>query len=55
MIIAVASGKGGTGEPVLQVVERGGNFRQVHKAGVRLVIMLRPGSEHNFSEGEAND
>jgi uncharacterized protein (DUF4213/DUF364 family) len=26
-------------EPVLKVIQQGGNFRQVHRAGVRLVTM----------------
>jgi uncharacterized protein len=30
-------------EPVLAVVGQGGNFRQVHRAGVRRVTMVRPG------------
>jgi uncharacterized protein (DUF4213/DUF364 family) len=30
-------------EPVLRAVSQGANFRQVHKAGVRLVTMKRPG------------
>ncbi len=30
-------------EPVLRAVEQGANFRQVHRAGVRLVTMSRPG------------
>jgi uncharacterized protein (DUF4213/DUF364 family) len=29
--------------PVLKTVEQGGNFRQVHRAGVRTVTMLRTG------------
>lgn len=36
-------------EPVLKVVSQGGNFRQVHRAGVRLVNMRRahmPGSDN---------
>lgn len=28
-------------EPVMRVVMQGGNFRQVHKAGVRLVNLTR--------------
>ncbi len=32
-------------EPVLRVVSQGGNFRQVHRAGVRLVNLCRPGLE----------
>jgi uncharacterized protein (DUF4213/DUF364 family) len=30
-------------EPVLRAIKQGGNFRQVHRAGVRLVTMWRPG------------
>lgn len=30
-------------EPVLRVIGQGGNFRQVHRAGVRTVTMVRPG------------
>lgn len=30
-------------EPVLRTVSQGGDFRQVHRAGVRLVNMQRPG------------
>jgi uncharacterized protein (DUF4213/DUF364 family) len=33
-------------EPVMRVVTQGGNFRQIHKAGVRLV---------NFGRGQVND
>jgi uncharacterized protein (DUF4213/DUF364 family) len=29
-------------EPVLQTVSQGGNFRQVHRAGVKLVTIARP-------------
>jgi uncharacterized protein (DUF4213/DUF364 family) len=32
-------------EPVLRVVGQGGNFRQMHRAGVRTVTMVRPGLE----------
>lgn len=32
-------------EPVLRTVGQGGNFRQVHQAGVRTVTMTRPGIE----------
>jgi uncharacterized protein (DUF4213/DUF364 family) len=28
-------------EPVLHMIEQGGNFRQVHSAGVRLVNMVK--------------
>jgi uncharacterized protein (DUF4213/DUF364 family) len=30
-------------DPVLRVVRQGGNFRQVHRAGVQLVTMTKPG------------
>jgi hypothetical protein len=30
-------------EPVLKAVSQGANFRQVHRAGVRLVTVTRPG------------
>jgi uncharacterized protein (DUF4213/DUF364 family) len=30
-------------EAVLRVVAQGGNFRQIHRAGVRTVTMARPG------------
>jgi uncharacterized protein (DUF4213/DUF364 family) len=30
-------------EPVLRAVSQGANFRQVHRAGVRLVTVVRPG------------
>jgi uncharacterized protein len=30
-------------EPVLRVIAQGGNFRQIHRAGVRTVTMVRPG------------
>jgi uncharacterized protein (DUF4213/DUF364 family) len=36
-------------EPVLQAVGQGANFRQVHRAGVRLVCIARPG----FTQGNA--
>jgi hypothetical protein len=29
-------------EPVLRIVSQGGNFRQVHRAGIRLVNMAKP-------------
>lgn len=32
-------------DPVLRTVSQGGNFRQVHRAGVRLVNMIRSGLE----------
>ncbi len=32
-------------EPVMRAVEQGANFRQVHRAGVRLVTMCRPNLE----------
>jgi uncharacterized protein (DUF4213/DUF364 family) len=37
-------------EPVLRAVAQGANFRQVHKAGVRLVTMVRPGFAFNGNE-----
>lgn len=33
-------------EPVLRTVSQGGNFRQVHRAGVRLVTLARPEMAH---------
>ncbi len=30
-------------EPVLRTISQGGNFRQLHQAGVRLVNMVKPG------------
>lgn len=33
-------------EPVLRTVSQGGDFRQVHRAGVRLVNMQRPNLNH---------
>ena len=32
-------------EPVVRTVQQGGNFRQVHRAGVRLVTTARPTSQ----------
>ena len=37
-------------DPVLRAVAQGGNFRQVHKAGVRLVNMVRPGFAFSGNE-----
>lgn len=35
-------------KPVLSVVGQGGNFRQVHRAGVRTVTMVRPGYDDEY-------
>ena len=41
--VSVISGAVVTGiEPVLRTASQGGNFRQLHRAGVRLVNMFKP-------------
>lgn len=36
-------------DPVLRVISQGGNFRQVHQAGVRLVTLARTGFEESVN------